>query len=381
MGIACWWNEWGKYGENGIVRLASKRHKLVRTPVFASDAELANIIPPYWEQAVFEHYTEKARRVIFFARYEASQFGTPYIDSEHLLLGLLRESKALSTTLLAKSPTAVEDIRKQIETHKPFGKAISTSVDLPLSEECQNILHYASEEAHALGHRHIGAEHLLLGMLREQECYGAQLLNDNDVTFEKARAQIVNAPREEVATPARSPGIPAGYAWQRLLYNPASKTIVLEMKCPPNRPLPSLGRLFMRRQGADGYEQIGDPAPDISYQTPVTCENQPIVIFNSIKWDREGGGGNADGVYAFNLNTKELTVCVAKDTLTIPEPHLRSWISTLISLSDDGKTLYVNVAIEKAVPGGRGVVHYHLASLNLADNSLKILSQLKDIRF
>jgi hypothetical protein len=113
----------------------------------------------------------------------------------------------------------------------------------------------------------------------------------------------------------------------------------------------------------------------------VTCEKQPIVIFNSIKWDREGDGGNADGVYAFNLHTKELTVCVAKGTLTITEPHMRSWISTLISLSDDGQTLYVNVAIEKSVSGGGGVVHYHLASLNLADNSLKILSQLKDIRF
>jgi hypothetical protein len=94
-------------------------------------------------------------------------------------------------------------------------------------------------------------------------------------------------------------------------YNPASKTIVLEMKCPPNRPLPSLGLLFMfmRRQGTDGYEQIGDPAPDISYQSPVTCGRQPIVIFNSIKWDSAGGGGDPDGVYAFNLHTKELTVC------------------------------------------------------------------------
>ena len=136
----------------------------------------------------------------------------------------------------------------------------------------------------------------------------------------------------------------------------------------------------MRRQDADRYEQIGDPAPDISYQTPVTCEKQPVVIFNSIKWDREGGGGNADGVYVFNLHTKELTVCIAKDTLTILEPHIRSWISTLISLSDDGQTLYVNVAIEEAVPG-EGVVHYHLASVNLADNSLKLLSHFKDIRF
>jgi ClpA/ClpB-like protein len=330
---------------------------------------------------VFEHYTEKARRVIFFARYESSQFGARCIESEHLLLGLLRESKALFASLFDRSPSAVEDIRKQIKTHTPAGKATSTSDDLPLSEECQRILHYASEAADILGHRYIGTEHLLLGMLQERKCYGAQLLNDNGVTLETARAQIVNAAREEVAAPPRSPGIPAGYTWQRLLYNPASKTIVLEMKCPLDRPLPPLGRLFMRRHNADGYEQIGDPAPDISYQTPVTCEKQPIVIFNSIKWDREGGGGNADGVYAFNLHTKELTICVAKDTLTILEPHTRSWISTLISLSDDGQTLYVNVAIEKAISGGRSVVHYHLASLNLADKGLKILSQLNDIRF
>jgi ATP-dependent Clp protease ATP-binding subunit ClpC len=58
---------------------------------------------------------EKARRVIFFAHYEATQFGTPYIESEQFLLGLLRESKALSATLVARSPTAVEDIRKQID--------------------------------------------------------------------------------------------------------------------------------------------------------------------------------------------------------------------------------------------------------------------------
>jgi hypothetical protein len=329
---------------------------------------------------VFEHYTEKARRVIFFARYEASQFGSTCIESEHVLLGLLRESKALSATLSASSPTAVDKIREQVGTHAPLGEKVSTSVDLPLSEECQRILLYASEEADALAHRHIGTEHLLLGMLRERKCYGAQLLNENGVTFESARAQITRAAREEVASPARSLGIPVGYTWHHLLYNPASETIVVEMKCPSNRPLPPLGRLFMRRQDADRYEQIGDPAPDISYQTPVTCEKQPVVIFNSIKWDREGGGGDPDGVYAFNLLTKELTVCVAKDTLTILEPHIRSWISALISLSDDGQTLYVNVAIEKAVAGG-GVVHYHLASVTLADNSLKLLSQLKDIRF
>ena len=64
--------------------------------------------------SMFERYTEKARRVIFFARYEASQFGSPYIETEHLLLGLLREDKALTNRFL-RSHASVESIRKQIE--------------------------------------------------------------------------------------------------------------------------------------------------------------------------------------------------------------------------------------------------------------------------
>src|SRR5579883_715386 len=85
--------------------------------------------------SMFERYTEKARRVIFFARYEASQFGSPYIETEHLLLGLLREDKALANRFL-RSHAALESIRKQIEAHTTIREKVSTSVDLPLSNEC-----------------------------------------------------------------------------------------------------------------------------------------------------------------------------------------------------------------------------------------------------
>ena len=116
---------------------------------------------------MFERYTEKARRVIFFARYEASQFGSPYIETEHLLLGLLREDKALANRFL-RSHAAVESIRKQIEGHTTIREKVSTSVDLPLSHECKRVLAYGAEEAERLNHKHIGTEHLLLGLLREE---------------------------------------------------------------------------------------------------------------------------------------------------------------------------------------------------------------------
>ena len=147
---------------------------------------------------MFERYTEKARRAIFFARYEASQFGSPYIESEHVLLGFLRESKALSARLLANSPATADTIRKQIEKHTTFGEKIPPSVDLPITEECHRILLHASEEAERLGHKYVGTEHLLIGMLLERECYAAHLLNESGVSLEVARAHIVGG------TPGRS---------------------------------------------------------------------------------------------------------------------------------------------------------------------------------
>ncbi len=97
---------------------------------------------------MFERYTEKARRVIFFARYEASQFGSPYIETEHLLLGLLREDKALTNRFL-RQHSSVDSIRKQIEAHTTVREKVSTSVDLPLSNECKRVLAYAARRGRA----------------------------------------------------------------------------------------------------------------------------------------------------------------------------------------------------------------------------------------
>ena len=138
---------------------------------------------------MFERYTEKTRRVIFVARYEASEFGSPYIESEHLLLGLLREGKSLYK-LFPEPNTALATIRRHIEEHTTVRCKIPTSVDLPVSGECQRILLHASDEADRMAHRHVGTEHLLLGMFGEQNSYAAQLLNENGVGLDKARALL-----------------------------------------------------------------------------------------------------------------------------------------------------------------------------------------------
>ncbi|HLY61842.1 MAG TPA: Clp protease N-terminal domain-containing protein [Terriglobia bacterium] len=138
---------------------------------------------------MFERYTEKARRAVFFARYEASQFGTPHIETEHLLLGLLREDRALANRFL-RSGASIETIRKQIEGRLGLGAKISTSVDLPLSLESKRVLEYAVEEAERLSNKHVGTEHLLLGLLREEKCFAAEILRERGLRLSTLREEI-----------------------------------------------------------------------------------------------------------------------------------------------------------------------------------------------
>jgi len=140
---------------------------------------------------MFERYTEKARRVIFFARYEASQFGAPAIEPEHLLLGLMREDKTLTGRFFPRAQVSIESIRKEIEGRTLLREKISTSVELPLAPETKHVLAFAHEESDRLQHRHIGTEHLLLGLLREERSMAAEILYE--------RGLRLNAVRDEIA--------------------------------------------------------------------------------------------------------------------------------------------------------------------------------------
>jgi Clp amino terminal domain, pathogenicity island component len=138
---------------------------------------------------MFNRYTETARRTIFFARYEASQFGSSTIETEHLLLGVLREDKALANRLLASNAN-IEDLRNSITRRGNAGPKVSTSVDLPLSHELKRALAYGAEEGERLNQKHIGPEHLLLGLLREEKCFAAQLLREKGLTVELVREHL-----------------------------------------------------------------------------------------------------------------------------------------------------------------------------------------------
>ena len=151
---------------------------------------------------MFERYTERARRVLFFARYEASQLGSISIETEHLLLGLIREGKGLTSRIFARSHLSIENIRKEIEGRTVFREKVSTSVEIPFSAETKRVLQFAAEEADRLLHNYIGTEHLLLGILREERSVASTVLSEKGMRLKSVREDIVQLLNEK-NTPAR----------------------------------------------------------------------------------------------------------------------------------------------------------------------------------
>jgi len=139
---------------------------------------------------MFQRYTERARRSIFLARYEASVFGSLEITAEELLLGILREDKTVASRLSAGT---VDPIRKELEQlAPPKGEPVPTSVDLPLSHETRRALECATEEADALGQTMIDTPHLVLGLLRVEDCTAARLLRKHGMAYQRYRESLAS---------------------------------------------------------------------------------------------------------------------------------------------------------------------------------------------
>lgn len=142
---------------------------------------------------MFEKFTESARRSIFFARYDASSLGTPYISTEHILLGILREDKSLVRQALPNitHESTYEDIAARVVSGT---KKLPTSVDLPLTEDSQNALKWAMDEADRLHAHSIGTEHLLLALVQNSDYPAAKLLSRLGTDPQSLRKRIQALP-------------------------------------------------------------------------------------------------------------------------------------------------------------------------------------------
>ena len=205
---------------------------------------------------MFERYTERARRVLFFARYEASQLGSISIETEHLLLGLIREGKGLTSRLFARSHLSLENIRKEIEDRTVSREKVSTSVEIPFSAETKRVLQCAAEEADRLLHNYIGTEHLLLGILREERSVAASILMEKGMRLHAVREDIVQLLNEK-STQTRVKETPLLAEFSRDLTDAAMKNL-LDPLVGRNYELERVQQVLCRRTKNNAV-LIGEP--------------------------------------------------------------------------------------------------------------------------
>src|SRR5262245_33966263 len=154
---------------------------------------------------MFERYTEQARRTLFFARYEAFQVGSAFIETEHLLLGLFREEQSPTARVFARAQLSIDDVRREIDARTARRSVAPGSEEVPFSPETKRVLTYAAQEADRLLHPHIGTEHLLLGLFREEHGMAAAILAQEGLQIGPVRDHIVQILSASATLPAGFP--------------------------------------------------------------------------------------------------------------------------------------------------------------------------------
>ncbi len=158
----------------------------------------------------FERFTDRARKVMQLANQEAQRFNHEYVGTEHILLGLIKEGSGVAANVLRNLDVDLKKIRLEVEKLVQTGPDMVTMGRLPLTPRARKVIEYATEEARNLNHNYIGTEHLLLGLLREQEGVAAQVLMNLGLKLEEVREEVLNLlghGSEAAETPDRNAGL------------------------------------------------------------------------------------------------------------------------------------------------------------------------------
>ncbi len=145
---------------------------------------------------MFEKFTDRGRKIIILAREEAERHQNDYLGTEHLALAILRERDGVAIAVVKKMGLSVEQIRLEVERNLPSGSNTMTFGEIPFTPRVKKVIEYAVEEAKLLGHNYIGSEHLLLGLLREEEGIGGKIVRSLGGNLLTARQLTINLLRK-----------------------------------------------------------------------------------------------------------------------------------------------------------------------------------------
>ncbi|HQR08774.1 MAG TPA: Clp protease N-terminal domain-containing protein, partial [Gemmatales bacterium] len=141
---------------------------------------------------MYERFTDRARKVMQLANQEAQRFNHEYIGTEHILLGLVKEGSGVAANVLKNLDVDLRKIRLEVEKLVQSGPDMVTMGKLPQTPRAKKVIEYAIEEARNLTHNYVGTEHLLLGLLREDEGVAAQVLRNLGLKLDDVRDEVLN---------------------------------------------------------------------------------------------------------------------------------------------------------------------------------------------
>ena len=177
---------------------------------------------------MFNRFTERARKVIVYAKEEARRFNHDYIGTEHLLLGLIREGEGVAASVLQKLGVDLESIRIEVEKLVQPGPQTQVVGDIPFTPRSKKALELAAEEARALGHNYIGTEHLLLGLVKEGEGMAYRVLLNLGLDLGKLRNEVMELLGSGIPGYGQQPQQPQQPAQEQGAAKPASKTPAID---------------------------------------------------------------------------------------------------------------------------------------------------------
>ncbi|MBF0466165.1 MAG: ATP-dependent Clp protease ATP-binding subunit [Nitrospirae bacterium] len=213
---------------------------------------------------MFEKFTERGRKVIIYAKEEAESRQNDYLGTEHLLLAVLRDKDGLPVTILRKMGVATEDLRMEVERNLPAGSNLLTFGEIPFTPRAKKVLELAVEEARLLGHNYIGSEHLLLGLIREDDGIGGKILRSLGANLLGARQLTINlSMRGQAFTKVRKTNTPALNEFGRDLTQMAAEGLldpVIGREDEIERILQVLGRRIKNNPAIVGEPGVGKTA-------------------------------------------------------------------------------------------------------------------------
>ncbi len=216
---------------------------------------------------MYERFTDRARKVMQLANQEAQRFNHEYIGTEHILLGLVKEGSGVAANVLKNLDVDLRKIRIEVEKIVQSGPDMVTMGKLPQTPRAKKVIEYAMEEARNLNHNYVGTEHLLLGLLREQEGVAAQVLMNLGLKLEDVREEVLNL---------LGHGLEGSEAGERPAAGPSGKAS--KSKTPA---LDSFGRDLTELARQSKLDPVIGRETEIERVTQILCrrqKNNPVLL-------------------------------------------------------------------------------------------------------